>query len=108
MVSKPSEVDGCWRLSSSMTLVTAGSCSVDVPTATLGVGSCREGWLDSQASPGLPFPTTHTLVKAPTARHRVRHQRPRPATAAPGSPDPTGARAPTGSCAGRSPGWMAP
>ena len=68
MVSKPSEVDGCWRLSSSMTLVTAGSCSVDVPTATLGVGSCREGWLDSQASPGLPFPTTHTLVKAPDNR----------------------------------------
>ena len=32
---------------------------------------------------------------------------PRPGTATPGSPDPTGGRGPTGSCAGKFPGWMA-
>ena len=43
-----------------------------------------------------------------SARRRCRPQQPRPGPAARDSPDPTGGRGPTGSCAGTFPGWMAP
>ena len=41
------------------------------------------------------------------ARRRVRHRRPKPGPAAPGSPGPAGGRGPTGSCAGRYREWRA-
>ena len=73
------------------------------PTA----GQCNHG----DAPPPWPVRRSRTwwsLGRWSTALHRVPHQRPRPGTAAPGSPDPTGGRGPTGSCAGKFPGWMAP
>ena len=48
------------------------------------------------------------LYEPAPPRRRVRHWQPRPVPAARGPPGPTDGRGPTGSCAGTSPGSMAP